>query len=395
MFRDRLRLWGMNDKNQRRALNNCRRVKFSAGNEDVVSDKRRARHRMTASDLWIRLSIDARIHNTLSTSKKNRYWQRALKGVFDWHQSLQDSTVEVDEGLLRDDPRTFHDLFLDMYRAVNAVSVSPWTCKSATRKLQNASAAIDSHMRSTSIRNTPLTLLVVIRPLQALANRRNFDEWHDTASRFLLKTTAENLPACHPTLLLIKALLLDDAASEWLAIVYELGSDIIQRYYGRSFAESFQFDVVSGALCINPDAAIGSHIDMMCAAARNSNDAGRLLQLADLYYLKGRYPEAAYFAQRCLTRLRDIGEMDSWDAVDVWWQLSNSQRMQRDFTGEEESLLNAHAVTLSITRKKSHGSELSTDLLRSLSDLYGFYERNHSKQKCEALRVEYPSAFEL
>jgi hypothetical protein len=210
-----------------------------------------------------------------------------------------------------------------------------------------------------------------------------------------LRTTAETLPACHPTLLLMKALLLDNSASEGLAIVYELGFDVLKRYHGELFATDFQFDVVSGALHIDPHAAIGSHVDMICAAANDSNDPRRLPELVSLSHLKGRYPEAAHFAQRCLARLRDLSKQDCWTAVEAWRQLSYSQRMQRDVAGEEESLWNAHAVTLAMTKDEARGSELSLYVLDSVSDLYGFYESNHLEEKCEALRVEYPSAFEL
>jgi hypothetical protein len=366
MFRDRLRLWKLNDKNQRRTLINFQGVKRSAGNKDIVSEERRARRQMTASDLWTRLSIDARIHDTLSTPEKLRSWQHAVKGVLDWQQSLQELAVEVDEDLLRDDARTIYDLVLDMYDAVIMISANPWTCKSATRSLAKSSAAIASHLKSISMRNTPLAVFRAIQPLQILAGNRNSDEWFETATRFLLKTTAEALPACHPTLLLMKALLLDGSVSEGLAIVYELGSDVILRYHGESFATEFQFDVVKGALYVDPHAAIGSHVDMICAAANDSNDAGRLSDLSDLSRLKGRYPEAAHFAQRCLARLRDLGKQNSWVAVTAWRTLSYSQRKQQDVVGEEGSLLDAHAVILAKTKDEAHGSELSLHVLQSV-----------------------------
>jgi hypothetical protein len=318
-----------------------------------------------------------------------------VKGVLDWQQSLQESAVEVDEDLLLDDARTLHNLIYHIHDAVSMISYDPWICKSATRNLAKSSAAIASHLKSTSSRNTPLAIFRAIPPLQILAGDRKSDDWCDTASRFLLETTAETLPAYHPTLLLMKAVLLDDFASEGLAIVYELGFGIIQRFHGEPSATDFQCAVVSGALHVDPHAAIGPYVDMICAAAKDSNDAGRLFDFAALSCLKGRYHEAAHFAQRCLARLRDLGEQDSWNAVSAWRQLSNSQRMQRDFTGEEESLLNAYAVTLTVTGNTDHESELSVAVLRSVSHLYRFYERNHLEEKCEALRVEYPSVFEL
>jgi hypothetical protein len=343
----------------------------------------------------MRLSVDARIHGTLSTPEKLRSWQHAVKGVLDWQQSLQESAVEIDEDLLRDDTWTLHNLLLEIYDAVNVISASPWTCKSATRSLAKSSAAIANHLKSISVRNTPLGVFRLIHPLQIFAGRRNSNVWYDTAARFLLRTTAETLPACHPTLLLMKALLLDNLASEGLAIVYELGFDVLKRYHGESSATDFQRDVVSGALHVDPHAAIGAHVDILCAAANDSNDARRLYELANLFRLKGRYPEAAHFAQRCLARLRDLGEQDSREAVAAWSQLSYSQGMQRDFTGEEESLRNAHAVTLVMARDTNNGSELGIDVLHSVSGLYEFYESHHSEEKCEALRVEYPSVFEL
>jgi hypothetical protein len=395
MFRDRLHLWEFNDKNKRPAPGKRRGSSRSASNKDLVSNQRKAHYQTPGAYLWMRLSVDARIHDTLSTPKKLRSWQHAAKGVLDWQQSVQESAVEVDEDLLRDDASTLYDLLVDIINAVNMISANPWTCKIATRNLAKSSAAIASHLKSTSIRNTPLAVFLAIRMLQILAGNRNTDEWYDTATTFLLKTTAEALPACHPTLLLMKALLLDGSVSEGLAIAYELGSGIIQRYHDELSATDFQCAVVSGALHVDPHAAIGSYVDMICAAANDSNDARRFSQLANLSRLKGRYPEAAHFLQRCLARLRDLGEQDSWKAVDAWRQLSYSQYMQRDVAGEEESLLNAHAVTLTMTRNTDHESELSTEVLYIVSDLYEFYERNHFEEKCEALRVEYPSVFEL
>jgi hypothetical protein len=395
MIRDRLRLWGMNDKNKHTTPYKRRGSSRLASNKEIVSNQRKAHYQTPGAYLRMRLSVDARIHGTLSTPEKLRSWQHAVKGVLDWQQSLQESAVEVDEDLLRDDATTLYDLLLDIHDAVHMISANPWTCKSATRNLAKSSAAIASHLKSTSIRNTPLAVFRAIQLLQILAGRRNSNVWYETATRFLLKTTAEALPACHPTLLLMKALLLDDSASEGLAIVYELGIGIMQRYHGEPSAAAFQCDVVSGALHVDPQAAIGSHVDMICAAANDSNDVRRLFDLADLSYLKGRSPEAAHFAQRCLARLRDLGKQNSREAAAAWRLIPRSQHMQQDVTGEEESLLNAHAVTLTITRDTDHESELSTDVLCSVSDLYEFYEDHHLEEKCEALRVEYPSVFEL
>jgi hypothetical protein len=395
MIRDRLHLWGFNDKNKRTAPGKRRGSSRSASNKNIVSNRRKAHYQTPGAYLWMRLSVDARIHDTLSTPEKLRSWQHAAKGVLDWQQSLQELAVEVDEELLRNDSWTLYDSLWDILDAVNMINTNPWTCKSATRCLARSSAAIASHLRSTSIRNTPLTVFRAIWPLQVLAGNRYSDEWYETTTRFLLKTTAEALPACHPTLLLMKALLLDDSASEGLAIVYELGFGIIQRYHGEWSATEFQCDVVSGALHVDPHAAIGAHVDMICAAPIDSNDARRLSDLANLFHLKGRYPEAAHLGQRCLARLRDLGEQDSWNAVRAWRELSYSQRMQRDVAGEEESLWNAHAVTLVMARDTNNGSELGIDVLHSVSDLYEFYESHHFEEKCEALRVEYPSVFEL
>jgi hypothetical protein len=52
-------------------------------------------------------------------------------------------------------------------------------------------------------------------------------------------------------------------------------------------------------------------------------------------------------------------------------------------------------VTLAVARDTDHGPGRSIDALRVISDLYCFYERDHFEENCEALRVEYPSYFEL
>jgi hypothetical protein len=398
MFRDRLRLWGMNDKNQRRALMNFRGVKSSTGNYVIVSDQRKARHLTIGTGLWIRLSIDARIHDALSTPKEFEPWQRALQGVLDWQKSLQDSAVEpseVDQNLLRDDDDTFYKLLLDVTNAVFLANASPWFCKSATRRLEEASAAMDCHLKSTSRRSNPAVVLRAAQTLQILAGRRNSSEWHDMASKFLLKATAETLPACHPTLLLMKALILDGSVSEGLSILYELGFDIIQQNRGDLLATAFQYGVIRGALSVDRDAAIGSHADSMFAAESNIRGARRLYQLAELSRLKGRFAEAVHLAQEYLAQLPNLGSQHKFCAVEAWWSLSQSQRMQQDTTGEEESLLNALTVVLAVEGYTKHGVELSINVLQSLSDLYRFYERNSFQEKCEALRIEYPSAFEI
>jgi hypothetical protein len=395
MFRDRLRLWGMNDKNRRKVLNNCRRARCSAGNDGLVSSQWEARYQTADASLRMRLFIDARIHVTLSTSKEFQAWQQALKGVLDWQQRLAESAAEVDEDLLRDDASTFHDLLVDIRNTTSLIRSNPRICKSATRRLEKISAAISNHLKFTDSRATPLAVLRAVSPLQFLAGGRKSNEWCNTTSEFLLKAAAETLPVCHPTLLFMKALLLDESASEGLAIVYELGFDIIKRYLGESHATTFRYDVVIGALNNDPDAAIGSHVNSLCAYASNSNNAEGYVSIASMFRMRGQFAKAAHFSQRCLARVQDLGQQNSVIAANAWWILSRSQRRQRDVMGEEQSLRNTHAVTLAVARGTNHGSELSIYVLRSISKMYRFYERNQFEGKREDLRVEYPSAFEL
>jgi hypothetical protein len=148
MFRDRLRLWGMNDKNRRKVLNNCRRARCSAGNDGLVSSQWEARYQTADASLRMRLFIDARIHVTLSTSKEFQAWQQALKGVLDWQQRLAESAAEVDEDLLRDDASTFHDLLVDIRNTTSLIRSNPRICKSATRRLEKISAAIGNQQSS-------------------------------------------------------------------------------------------------------------------------------------------------------------------------------------------------------------------------------------------------------
>jgi hypothetical protein len=395
MFRDRLRLWGMNDKNRRKVPYNCRMIVGSVGSGGRISSQREARYQTLSTNLWMRLLIDARIRDTLSVPKEFQSWQRALKGLLDWQQSLQDSAVEIDEDLLRDDSWTFYDLLVDMRNTTSLIRSNPQICKSATRRLEKISAAISNHLKSTDTRATTLAVLRAVSPLQFLAGGRDSNEWCNTTSEFLLRAAAETLPVCHPTLLFMKALLLDGSVSEGLAIVYELGFDIIQRYLDESRATTFRYDVVTGALNNDPDAAIGSHVDSLCTYASNSNDAVGYVCIASMFRVRGRFAEAAHFAQRCLARVQDLGEQNSMAAANAWWILSRSQRRQRDVMGEEESLRNTHALTLAEASDTNNGLELSIHVLRSISKLYRFYERNQLEEKCRALRAEYPSAFEL
>jgi hypothetical protein len=342
--------------------------------------------------------MDARINDTLSTPKELRSWQQALKGLLDWQQSLQHSAVEVDEDLLRDDASTLYYLHVDMRNTVSAVSMDPWICKSAIPRLGKVSSAISNHLKFTDTRATPLAVLHAVWPLQVLAGTPGIwdsNEWYVTSSKFLLKAAAETLPECHPTLLFMKALLLDGSVSQGLAIVYELGFDIIQRYLGEPCATDFRYNFVVGGLQDDSNAAIGSHVDSLRALASNSDDAVEYFNIADLLRMKLRFAEAAHFAQRCLARLQDLGEQNSLVAAGAWWVLSRSQRSQGDIKGQEESLQHALAVTLAAPRDRNQGAELSTAVLGSISHLYGFYKRNNLEEKRDALRVEYPSAFEL
>lgn len=398
MFRDRLQRWGMNDKNQRSPSKKCGKARYSTGKGHLVLvQQKHCPHVVGGTPLWWELSIDAQIQSYISTPRKSRIWHQALKSLLDWQQHLEGSGPGRDKSFFEtEDVLTY--LIWEMFQVVVVISSNAWSCRSATRKLNNISAAVDNHLRSTCTLSTPLSILRMASVLLRLANHQNLEEeWYDTASRFLVKTAAEALPALHPALLLLKALLFDGFNFEGLSMIYEVGFSIMERYdeHGRSIARQFQFDLIDATLIVDPDAAFGSHADVLCADASDSDDAGILYDLGRLHESRNRFVEADQCLQSCLARLEAQGMQNTPRACDAWCYLSHLQYMQWNVTGEETSLLKALQVILALQGNEDCGLDLSVNMLRSVCDLYAFYERNDLGDKCDALRLKFPRTFEL
>jgi hypothetical protein len=392
MFRDRLRQWGLNKKNRREALKG-RIAKSSASNEEAIFNKRTPHHQTAGTRRsW---SISLAIAGSPSVPKEARPLQRALKGMEDWQCHFDESGVSRDEILAYTD--SFYCLLRNLSVALTFDRSSQQMCRSATRKLGEASAAFQSHLNSTC---TPLAVLSSIQLILRIAGCRDSDPWHKSTSGFLLRTTTEILPGSHPTLLLLQALLVHVPAPEGLATIYEQGSSIVERCYSKSTAIDFRLDFVSAALDIHPHAAFMSNANTLSASTIEASIPRplRTTDTARSQIASRRVGEAVAYGHSCLYAVRgwtDSGRrrIDRLGELYAWRILCNSKRMQCGFTGEETSQFNAHALIVAMANGEDRGMELGMKSLQVVRDLHSFYEEHDLDEQCETLRLAYPNAF--
>ena len=112
MFRARLQKWGMNDKNRRSAARPGRRALRSERNEDRTSRHGPHYDAISRTSSPPDVLYRENIHYLLQTSKETLVLQRTLKGVLDWQQHAEGSTMDLS------DSWTFVDLIKDMERCV-------------------------------------------------------------------------------------------------------------------------------------------------------------------------------------------------------------------------------------------------------------------------------------
>ena len=387
MFRDRLRHWGINDKNRRGTVKTRRNVVGSAKNEDLTFIQPvPSQHTAYCGPSQ---PILPRIENVLHTPDETRQLQRVLKGVLDWQQQLDISQNAMDKHL-RDEYHFTRQLD-DIAYALELNRYQPLTCRKVTRELQRKCAELRSCM---GVSCTPLAIFRSAGHLLWFAKQREGSAWHFETSKFLVKAAAEALPSTHPTLLLLH-LLSGDSTPAQLVTVYGAGSCVMQRCHGRSETARFAAGFLSSAIEAGLDAAFGSDADKICATTSSVNHSGHLILLAQLCLSTHRYKESTDAIRRCLAKLEDEGDGVSWDSTEALWFLARLQFYQGDLVGEEISLQNILAITLALDEPVFHGSHLSLKALRAISNLDMFYQRNTLKEKRDALCLKYPSAFEL
>lgn len=402
MLRDRLRKWGLNDKN-RRSTASERRVTCLNNNQKLVAILRNAPRELadqTSSQSDLR---DIIITHPPPTPNDARSVQQALKSMMDWHSHFHDSDFGKDEILIYTD--RFYFLLRSLSVSLKFDRSDQSMCGAATRRLGEASASLQGHLKPMC---TPLAVLSSIQLILRIVNRRDSDEWYKATSKFLLQTTAGSLPRSHPTLLLLQALLGDQLTPDGLYMIFEVGSLLVRRCYGGSTALHFRLDFISAALDIYPDAKFTIATGMLCDTANTAHDVLWSDALAEFEDdRRHRSYEVLSYVRGCSCYLNDRVPFDlpsvpmplatiqerSADYY-AWRILANSQRMQCGFAGEEISRLNAHALIVTMSNMDG-GSRSDEDSLHIIRRLHLFYEEHDLDEQCQALRLEYPSAFEL
>lgn len=261
---------------------------------------------------------------------------------------------------------------------------------------------IAAHLRTTSakLRNlmvtcTPLTILHSVHELSYFAVERNRSPWYYETSRFLVNAAVEALPDSHLSLLLL-CLLFSSITPSQLVMIYEVGSDVIKQFGGEAASFTFRFEMHSAALKIGLSATMRSHADALCVATQTeATDSTRLYDVATLYHSMGQYEKSSDALQRCLAQCEGESDRGSTILLSALQLLSYLQYEQNNFVGEEMTLQKILKTLLARDQRRSQMSQLSIDALTAISELDRFYADHDLKEQCDALRLEYPSAFEF
>lgn len=388
MFRDRLRLWHMN-KNQRSAANRRRRALQLAndrGNNEHPESQNTPVYRSSPQPT---MPNRGNLQNVLHTPNETLILQRTLKGILDWQQNLEDPLVDPKHS--SGSASTFSNLINNMVRCLCAGNLNPLCRGKLTPQLRSTSAKLQSLIR---VICTPLAILRAVGVLSSLVIGPNYDPWYHETSRFLVNAAVEAFPDSHPSLLLLQLLFSEPTPSQ-LAMVYEAGSSMMQRFRGDE--KAFTFCVAMHALVFKMGlgATFRSSANDLCASMRDSNDAARFYKIAKLHLSMGSYDECSAAAQKSLAQLDAEGNKRDLGLINTLWVLANSQQKQQDFTGEESSVRRILDLVLATDRRRLRSSQLSVDALEAISRMDEFYECHQMNEQRDALHLEFPSAFEL
>jgi hypothetical protein len=219
MFRDRLRQWGMNDKNHRGNIDRRRKVTQSADNRDkITAQQDSCQPTASLKPTQPIMSVHQNLSSVLCTPKEMRMLHRALKGVLDWQKEFEDSTYTRDGNPIG-------QMLTDIQEALRWNYQKPLTCTKVSRQLQKTGAALQRRMKE------PCGLLDIhqfVGALLQLAKRRNYSAWDHSTFTFLSKMAAEALSISHPSLLLFH-LLLSEPTPAHLVMIYDVGCSVVHR----------------------------------------------------------------------------------------------------------------------------------------------------------------------
>lgn len=388
MFRDRLRQWRLNDKNRRGAADQKREVMGPKEPTDEARFQRiSCRSRSRSPRLTTPDNVD--IYKSPPMAEEMRTLHLVLKSVLDWELFYEESQAKIDSS--RNDGTDLEKLLLEMVTMLDMNVRTPSMICENTEKIRVSSLTIDSCIRT---KLTPLVVFCSVGPVLRLAYRRDSSEWYSISSQFLLRSAEDSFPRSHPSQLLLR-LLFSSLTPGQLAAIYEVGSSVVRQHYGEASATTFRVEYVSTAYKTGLGVAFVSHVATPCAGPKVS-DARSMCGTADLYFYMHRYEESAETMQRCLKHLRDEGTEDNGESIYALWVLANSQHRLEDFAGEDTSLKKILEIALARDRSRDipHESTLSISALHAISDLDWFYGFLHLDEQREALRSDFPKAFE-
>jgi hypothetical protein len=387
MFRDRLRQWGMNDKNHRGTINQKRKVVHMANNRDKLTAQPYLRHPIASCDP---IKLITFVHESpsrgLPAPKETRMVQRALKSVLDWQNDFE---VSRTTGGVCPSASPIARLLLNIKNALGLNHEMPSACTRVTQELNRCGAALESQLKTAC---SPTDVFRSAHTLLYFAQQRTDSAWYRSTSEFLFRTIAEALPGSHPSRLLFHILLGEPTPAQ-LVTIYEVGCSFMHRCHGEVVAMRFRAKFLATMRFIWPRAAFESYADSYCDNVSHIDDTWCLHDIADLQYRMRRYKESAELAKRCLALLEDRGNENSLRSADVWRILVCIQQTQ----GEETSLNQILKISLILnTRPTSNSySPLDLHLKRATFDLEDFYRRHGLDAQRNALRQEFVSAFEL
>lgn len=387
MFRDRLQKWGMNDKNRRSAARPRRRALQSAGKGDKPSNPGPLYNMNGRNSSRPVMLYQENIRNLLQTPKEMLVLQRTLKGVLDWQQHAEGSTMDLS------DSWTFVDLIKDMERCVLVSDKISPMCEKIMPHFRSTSAKLQSHM----ITCNPLAVLLSVDGLLNFAWKRNSSPWYYETSRFLINAAVETFPNSHPSLLLLR-MLLSKLTPTQLVMIEEVGSSVIAQYYGAAKALVFRGNMHSAAARTGLSTSTRPYAEALRAATSPASDATSprsLYDFARLHWQTGHYAKSADILRRCLAQIEDEGDGDSSTLIAALQALAFVQDRQNDFVGQEITLQNLLKAILARDRRESHTPQLSIYALTAIAALYAFYAHFGLNEQRDALHLEYPSAFEL
>lgn len=389
MFRDRLRLWRMNNKNRRSSAHQILGSLPSADNGDDISKPGSHYNKIGRNSSRFVMLGHENIHKVLQTPKEMLVLQRTLKGVLDWQQHVEDSEVVL--GYSFGNTRTFIKWLRDMDQCLYVNSMNPFSSEKTTSQLGRISAELGSHIGVTC---TPLAVLCSVNFLSNFAHKRAHSSWYNETLKFLINAAIEVFPDSHPSLLLLR-LLSNRLTASQLVMMYKVGSDVMKQCGGEALSFSLRTAMHSVASRFGLGATIRSYGDALCVSISHATNTVDLHIIARLYGSLREYEKSADAVRRHLAQIEDKAGGDSPTSIAPLRFLAFVQYKQKDCAGEEATLQKILKITLARDRREVHTSQLTVDALDAISELDAFYVRHDLNEQRDILHLEHPSAFEV